>query len=1228
MATLNLNCPQCDKVLKLPFIPITGRAMLCPQCNQRFQFDPSLIHKDESATKPPVRRPAASRPPATVSATRRSQPSHRAYTVGGVVALGLLIVAFAFWPRTNAAVPKPVEGTSDIGKNSVAITVPPVFAHTAPEVAPKAFVDQPRLVDKPAPFVPPPEPDALPRSSREATSDRQLELVLQTGHSKWINAVAISPDGRYAITGAQDHLAIVWDRSTGQMLQTLRGHTAPIQAVALSSDGRHALTGSDNSSALLWDIATGKAEQAFTSPSEFDKTVNAVAMTVQGQRILTTDGLWDRNTGKLIRRFGFSKAMSADGKIVLTNSPGDGVILWDALSGNQLHTLRLTDWVRTDMVRVVSLSADGKIALTGSKGDKDNTAILWNVQTGKPLHTLGEHNASVSAASLSADGKIALTGSARDGAILWNALTGERLRTLKSGEGSRIQHAPLSEDGRFALTGYLTGGAIMWNTSTGQEVMSFRGRTKSVDSVAVSGDSQHVLTGQFFGLLWDVASGRAPRRLNPIEVLDPTDFCENTQSALSADGGKVLIGLAKETAYLSRIADIMSGSLLSGQRLEVIDKQFKTGNSMALSADGSRAATITFMDSEDGEGKRLGAAVWGNSTKKPLYLLDASARNVNSVAISGDGRIVLAGSWYDAILWDGTTGRILKTLTDPDERRASTKLTSVALSRDGRRALAGTSNGTAILWDTTSGLKLHTLTGDHQEVTFLDEKATTVAMSSDGRRAITASSGSAAILWDATTGKKLHSLRGHSAPINSVTLTADGKHSMTASEDGTVRLWDSNTGEELCKLVSIDKGEDWLVVTPDGLFDGSIDAAKAVSYRIRGTLEFVPLERFQQKYYQPGLLAMLMKGERPRAKVDIGKSLPPKVRITSPTGAGLNAQNGTIEVQAVAETRGEQPVSSFKLLLDGRPYGGQNAVFRVVQPKTGTVTARWSVELEPGKHTLKVMADTTYVQGASDEIEVRYVGGQSDTKVELPSLYVLAIGVSKYPGTRKLDYAAADAQALAEAYRQHSRPLFQSMEVKQITDEQATRKGIFDGLLWLREKMNQKSVGVVFFAGHGEKDQDGSLYFLPIDFEEKNLAGSALDADSLKKQLAGIPGRLTLILDACHSGEIGSGKTRGTGSLTDGLIRDLTAEENGLIVMCSTLGSEQAQESHAHRHGMFTVALLEGLSGQAKKTTDGAVYLTALDAYVVERVRELSKGQQHPVTSKPTTVRDIPVSKP
>jgi hypothetical protein len=93
-------------------------------------------------------------------------------------------------------------------------------------------------------------------------------------------------------------------------------------------------------------------------------------------------------------------------------------------------------------------------------------------------------------------------------------------------------------------------------------------------------------------------------------------------------------------------------------------------------------------------------------------------------------------------------------------------------------------------------------------------------------------------------------------------------------------------------------------------------------------------------------------------------------------------------------------------------------------------------------------------------------------------------------------------------------------------------------------------------------------------------------------------------------------------------VRDLTAEETGVVVMCSSTGRQFSLENNELRTGNFTAALVEGLSGKAARSSDGAVYLHHLDAYVTDRVKALSKGRQHPVTSKPSTIRSFPLARP
>jgi uncharacterized caspase-like protein len=317
----------------------------------------------------------------------------------------------------------------------------------------------------------------------------------------------------------------------------------------------------------------------------------------------------------------------------------------------------------------------------------------------------------------------------------------------------------------------------------------------------------------------------------------------------------------------------------------------------------------------------------------------------------------------------------------------------------------------------------------------------------------------------------------------------------------------------------------------------------------------------------------------------------------------------------------------MRLLVDGWPFQGANGVFRPAEIRLGRVETSWQVTLDPGRHTLKLLADSALSQGISEEIEVRYVGGD-EAAVELPRLYVLAIGVSGYnDASLRLNYAAKDAEAVADAFRKNSKPLFRSIEAKTVTDHQATRAGVLKGLGWLRQEVTQKDVGIVCFSGHGEKDTDGNLYFLPVDTDAKDIASTAVPAEQVRKMLIALPGRQMLILDACHAGGVDGPKKKSARDLTDELVRDLTAEENGLVVLCSSTGREASLENNEFRHSNFTLALVEGLSGKAAKT-DGAVYLNHLDSYITDRVKELTQGRQHPVTAKPTSLRSFPLAKP
>ena len=70
--------------------------------------------------------------------------------------------------------------------------------------------------------------------------------------------MAVSADGRRAVSGGSDGTVRVWDLDTGAPLHTLAGHDGPVEAVAVSADGRRAVSGGDDGTVRVWDLANGK----------------------------------------------------------------------------------------------------------------------------------------------------------------------------------------------------------------------------------------------------------------------------------------------------------------------------------------------------------------------------------------------------------------------------------------------------------------------------------------------------------------------------------------------------------------------------------------------------------------------------------------------------------------------------------------------------------------------------------------------------------------------------------------------------------------------------------------------------------------------------------------------------------------------------------------------------------------------------------------------------------
>lgn len=235
-----------------------------------------------------------------------------------------------------------------------------------------------------------------------------------------------------------------------------------------------------------------------------------------------------------------------------------------------------------------------------------------------------------------------------------------------------------------------------------------------------------------------------------------------------------------------------------------------------------------------------------------------------------------------------------------------------------------------------------------------------------------------------------------------------------------------------------------------------------------------------------------------------------------------------------------------------------------------------------------------------------------------PNLYILTVGVSNYSESKyNLTFAHTDADSIADMFATMRGKIFGKVEVKKLLNEQATLVNVKKAIQWLEEQATQKDLVIMFFSSHGALDNKGNLYILPTDFSPVSLFATGLNIKDITNGINGTPCKKLIFMDACHSGEAGADMLEFASikdASTDNLMKEITDADPGVTIMSSSTGKEFSYEKPSWGHGAFTKAILEGLGGKADYNKDKTIYFSELNNYVSERVKELTKGKQHPFT--------------
>lgn len=581
------------------------------------------------------------------------------------------------------------------------------------------------------------------------------EMFMLKGHFRRVTGVAFTSDGKRLISCSNDQTVRIWDANAGRELQSLGGHVAAVNCVAVSPDGRFGASASDDRTVRVWDLMAGKSILVFKGHT---MPVQSVVFSPDSRRIASVSRdrkrgealLWDAGTGMVIQPLEDTNAMCwvdfhPDGKhiavstcrIAGTDAP-PAIKVWGIESGKMVRALA----GHQDTITNFKFNADGTQLISGSA---DQTLKLWDVETGREIHSFQEDAPVLGVAFSPGDRSIATCG--EDPVVKLWVLPGKMVKTLQPKKQSRTLATPVyaaafsPDDKTLATVGGNWNGNSpytsfirLWNVATRKEEAVWEQETRGIFGVVFSPDGRYLATagGNDPVKIWEIATSRVVRSFS-------SDFA-CCSVAFSPDGRRLAAAYAHRGGN-DRPGQVKVWDCASGQETHTF-----TGH-----------ATMVFAVTFSPDGKRLAAAeadptvrVLDLGTGQEVSTLRGYSRQIFRVAFSPDGKQLAAASGE----WAGNAPP-----------------------------------GEVLLWDLVSGEKRFILRG-HQASVY------GMAFSPDGKRLASAdgewrrNKPGEVKLWDIATGQEVCTLRGHASAVYDVVFSHDGRLLASAGQDGTVNIWD------------------------------------------------------------------------------------------------------------------------------------------------------------------------------------------------------------------------------------------------------------------------------------------------------------------------------------------------------------------------------------------------------------------------------------------------------
>ncbi|MFC4068963.1 WD40 repeat domain-containing serine/threonine protein kinase [Actinoplanes subglobosus] len=492
------------------------------------------------------------------------------------------------------------------------------------------------------------------------------------GHSHWVHSMAVSPDGRLAVSCGADETLRVWQPATARCVRTFTGHDGIVSSAAINEGATVAVSGGADGTVRVWDLpdpgllrctfrpcrprshteltagearltellAAARSAAALSSATLSSAAASSAAASSAAASSAARHG--GRDAAELLREARELPGYERDPRVMAAWRELSRVS--SRLGVRDIWQSRVLE-TAAEAISVVRIGPDGRVGLSGG----GRTVRVWEIGGVRRLHTFAGHPIGVG------DGFVVITdllspvsGQAEGTIRILDAVTGRELHAL---EGHRARWATLTPDGRMLVSGAADGAVRVWDTTSGRRVRDLAG-------AGAAG------TGFLFSLQGHTYSGVV-------------------RAVAALPGGERVLAGGDDGDGRLREWDLVTGACLRtfrGHHSGAVRSIATTPDGrLALSAGGRGDATVR---------------VWDLITGECRHTLRGHSDSVAAVVVTADGSVALSAGGDGLRSWDPSTGRSLHTLDGKGGR-----VRTLAMSPDGNHAYSGGDDGTVREWE-------------------------------------------------------------------------------------------------------------------------------------------------------------------------------------------------------------------------------------------------------------------------------------------------------------------------------------------------------------------------------------------------------------------------------------------------------------------------------------------------------------------------------------------------